>query len=74
MNKQRINDFTRILNKCMSERIIRKDKFNIPKVKLNIRNVYSRLYHNAVFLRERYQNNKKLNLINITFNIFFCIF
>ena len=28
MNEQRINDFTRILNKCMSERIIRKEKFN----------------------------------------------
>jgi hypothetical protein len=64
MNEQRINDFSRILNKCMSERIIRKDNFNIPKVKLNIRNVYSRLYHNAVFLRDRMQNNKKLNLMN----------
>jgi hypothetical protein len=36
MNKQRINYFTRILNKCMSERIIRKEKFNISKVKLYI--------------------------------------
>jgi len=64
MNEQRINDYSRILNKCMSERLIRKEKFHIPNVKLNIKNVYSRLYHNAVFLRERYQNNKKLNLIN----------
>ena len=49
MNKQRINYFTIILNKCMSERIIRKEKFNISKVKLNIRNIYSELYHNADF-------------------------
>ena len=55
MNEQRINDFSRTLKKCMSDIIIRKENFKLPEIKLNINNVYSRLYHNEVFLKKTKQ-------------------
>ena len=64
MNQQRIIDFSRTLNKCMSDIIIRKENFQLPKIKLNIENVYSRLYHNAVFLKEIEQKNSINNINN----------
>ena len=68
MNEKRIKSFSRTLNKCMSDRILKKDKFKLPNIKLNIKNVYSRLYHNSVFLREREDNNQSLNYSNVSNN------
>ena len=68
MNEKRRKNFSRTLNKCMSDRILKKDKFKLPNIKLNIKNVYSRLYHNSVFLREREDNNKSLNYSNVSNN------
>ncbi len=61
MNEQRVNDFSRILKKCMSDIIIRKANFKLPQIKLNINDVYSRLYHNEVFLKKIKQKNMNLN-------------
>ena len=61
MNEQRINDFSRTLKKCMSDIIIRKENFKLPEIKLNINNVYSRLYHNEVFLKKTKQKNINLD-------------
>ena len=61
MNEQRVNDFSRILKKCMSDIIIRKENFKLPQIKLNINDVYSRLYHNEVFLKKIKQKNMNLN-------------
>ena len=61
MNEQRINDFSRTLKKCMSDIIIRKENFKLPEIKLNINNVYSRLYHNEVFLKKIKQKNINLD-------------
>ena len=61
MNEQRVNDFSRILKKCMSDIIIRKENFKLPEIKLNINNVYSRLYHNEVFLKKTKQKNINLD-------------
>ena len=49
MNKKRIKNFSRILNKCMNNRILKKYKFKLSNIKLNIKNVYSTLYHNSIF-------------------------
>ena len=68
MNEKRRKNFSRTLNKCMSDRILKKDKFKLPNIKLNIKNVYSRLYHNSVFLREREDNNQSLNYSNVSNN------
>ena len=68
MNEKRRKNFSRTLNKCMSDRILKKDKFKLNNIKLNIKNVYSRLYHNSVFLREREDNNKSLNYSNVSNN------
>ena len=69
MNEQRKIDFSRTLNKCMSDIIIRKKNFKLPEIKLNIDNVYSRLYHNEVFLKKIKQKTFTLHTKNSINNI-----
>ena len=48
INDIRLKNYNRILNKCMSQVITNKD-FKLPSVGLDIKDVYSRLYHNEVY-------------------------
>ena len=56
VNKIRKKSFERILKKCSSNLNIKKN-FKLPNVKLNINNVFSRLYHNKVLLYESTKEN-----------------
>lgn len=48
INDIRLKNYNRVLNKCMSQVITNKD-FKLPSVGLDIKDVYSRLYHNEVY-------------------------
>ena len=56
VNKIRKKSFERILKKCSSNLDIKKN-FKLPNVKLNINNVFSRLYHNKVLIYEPEKEN-----------------
>ena len=58
INEIRIKSYERCLNKCMSQ-LIKNPTFHFPDVKLNINDVYSRLYHNQVYLKGAADKQRK---------------
>ena len=49
LNDIRLKSYDRTLHKCMSQ-VIENKNFKLPNVGLNIKDVYSRLFHNEVYL------------------------
>lgn len=61
LNDIRLKSYDRTLHKCMSQVIENKD-FKLPHVGLNIKDVYSRLFHNEVYLD--FNDNSKLSTLS----------
>ena len=70
LNDIRLRNYNRTLNKCMSQVITNKN-FKLPSVSININNVYSRLYHNEVYMGSKDPNKTsdyRSNSYNSLFN------
>ena len=62
LNDVRLRNYNRTLNKCMSQVTTNKN-FKLPSVSANIKNVYSRLYHNEVYVGSK-DPNKSIDYIS----------
>lgn len=61
VNYIRIKSYKRAIQRCKSQ-LAKNPNFMLPDVKLNINNVYSRLYHNAVLLPKPKEDQKSLKM------------
>lgn len=66
LNDIRLRNYNRTLNKCMSQVMTNKN-FKLPSVGININNVYSRLYHNEVYIGAK-DSNKTIDYMSNSYN------